>query len=406
MASPSAQFYQSSPKCALEQSNAPRGFWVEAMSHSIDILNRVTGAPHGRCSSYEDLTTVRPRIMSIQPWGCRAWALTPAHTRSKLDASALEGINLGRSERQPGSFLIWIPQQLRTVSTSEATFDEILFPWHPPGQQRLNLPIPIRVDGESDQPPTLPPSNGTEPHRDPSNILATEFLRAARPAPTLAPKIEVARMSRRVLLLFYGAYTRLDGLVAYLQRHDMEVVPVDNDPTLGDKSHDVLIDTFYSDLLRRAQRGEFLAVRAAPPCSTFSVARFRHIAGGPPVVRRRPPDQVAQALNCPAKNRSEVRKLNELVNRTINILRAAHNAGSEFGIESPADHGDTNQPGLFVDADHAPLWVVPEIIALKTDTECTTITFPQCSLGAPWRKETTVMCTPALGFLLADLDLL
>ena len=74
-------------------------------------------------------------------------------------------------------------------------------------------------------------------------------------------------------------------------------------------------------------------------------------------MRRRPPDQVAQALDCPAKNRSEVRKSNELVNRTINILRAAHNAGSEFGIESPADHGDTNQPELFVDADHAPFHV-------------------------------------------------
>ena len=65
----------------LEQSHAPKGFWPEAMAHSIDILNRVTAPPHGRCSSYEDLTTVRPRIMSIQPWGCRAWALTPAHTR-------------------------------------------------------------------------------------------------------------------------------------------------------------------------------------------------------------------------------------------------------------------------------------------------------------------------------------
>jgi hypothetical protein len=54
----------------------------------------------------------------------------------------------------------------------------------------------------------------------------------------------------------------------------MEVVPVDDNPTLGDKSHDVLINTFYSDLLRCAQRGEFLAVWAAPPCSTFSVARF------------------------------------------------------------------------------------------------------------------------------------
>jgi hypothetical protein len=289
------------------------------------------------------------------------------------------------------------------VSTSDATFDETNFPWRPPGQQRLDNPIPAHVDGDADQPPTLPPSDGAEPHRNATNVLATEFLRAARPTPILAPKIGAACMSRRVLLLFSGAYTRPDGLVAYLQRDDIEVVPVDNDPMLGDKSHDVLIDAFYSDLLRRAQRGEFLAVW---PCSTFSVARFRRMAGGPPVVRRRQPDQIAQALDCPQKNRSEVRESNELVNCTINILKAAHSAGSEFGIESPADHGDTNQPALFVDADHAPLWVVPEIIALKTDTECITITFPQCSLGAPWRKDTTIVCTPALGFLLTDLGLL
>lgn len=102
------------------------------------------------------------------------------------------------------------------MSTSDATFDENLFPWRPSGQQRLDDPVPIRVDGDPNQPPTLPPSDGAEPYRDPSNILATEFLRAARPAPTLAPKIGVARMSRCVLLLFSGAYTRPDGLVAYL----------------------------------------------------------------------------------------------------------------------------------------------------------------------------------------------
>ena len=50
--------------------------------------------------------------------------------------------------------------------------------------------------------------------------------------------------SRCVLLLFSGAYTRPDGLVAYLQRHDIEVVPVNNDPVLGDKAHDILIDSF------------------------------------------------------------------------------------------------------------------------------------------------------------------
>jgi len=92
--------------------------------------------------------------------------------------------------------------------------------------------------------------------------------------------------------------------------------------------------------------------------------------------------------------------------RTINILRAAHNAGSEFGIQSPADHGDTARLELFIDADRALMGVVSEIIALKADTECSMITFPQCAVGAPWRKDTTCMCTPALGFILSELELL
>ena len=56
----------------LEQSRAPKGFWPQAMAHSIDVINRVSGPQHNRCSSYEDLIEVRPRVMSIQPWGCRA----------------------------------------------------------------------------------------------------------------------------------------------------------------------------------------------------------------------------------------------------------------------------------------------------------------------------------------------
>ena len=161
------------------------------MSHSIDVLNRVTGPQHNRCSSYEDLIGVRPRVMSIQPWSCRAWALTPARTRSKLDPSAVEGINLGRSERQLGAYLIWVPHQLRTVSTSDATFHETLLPWRPPGQQRL--------DARSSTPSTAtqislrrcPPQ--LKPHRTATTATySRQSSCAARPAPILAPRVGVA----------------------------------------------------------------------------------------------------------------------------------------------------------------------------------------------------------------------
>ena len=55
-----------------------------------------------------------------------------------------------------------------------------------------------------------------------------EFARASQKWPHLVPRIGAARLSRRVLILFSGPYTRPDGLVAILQRLGLEVVPVDD----------------------------------------------------------------------------------------------------------------------------------------------------------------------------------
>ena len=61
-----------------------------------------------------------------------------------------------------------------------------------------------------------------------------EFARASQKGPHLAPRIGAARLSRRVLILFSGPYARPNGLVAFLQRLGLEVVPVDNDSNGGD----------------------------------------------------------------------------------------------------------------------------------------------------------------------------
>ena len=58
-------------RAQFEQAGAPRTFWPEAVASAVDILNRTSVAPHGRCSSYEDLTGQAPYVMSIMPWG---WA--------------------------------------------------------------------------------------------------------------------------------------------------------------------------------------------------------------------------------------------------------------------------------------------------------------------------------------------
>jgi len=234
-----------------------------------------------------------------------------------------------------------------------------------------------------------------------------EFARASQKGPHLAPRIGAARLSRRVLILFSGPYARPDGLVAFLQCLGLEVVPVDNDSSGGDNAHDLLRNDFYSNLLRRAQRGEFLVIWAAPPCSTFSICRFlptRTPGGGPPIIRRRQEGQVTGARDCPQKNRRELKISNELTSRTVAILRAGFDAGSECGLENPVDAGDEDHPEHLVDREHAPLWLMPEVIAFKEHAGCREVTFPQCAFGAVYRKMTTFLLTPALGHLLGDLN--
>ena len=176
-------------------------------------------------------------------------------------------------------------------------------------------PPPLPGDGDAAQPPTLPPADERQTNSRIESNLAVEFARASQKGPHLAPRIGAARLSRRVLILFSGPYARPDGLVAFLQRLGLEVVPVDNDSSGGDKTHDLLRNEFYSDLLRRAQRGEFLVIWAALPCSTFSICRFlptRTPGGGPPIIRRRQEGQVIGARDCPQKNRRELKIATEM----------------------------------------------------------------------------------------------
>eukprot|EP00966_Prymnesium_polylepis_P248538 5746502-Prymnesium_polylepis.1 len=69
-----------------------------------------------------------------------------------------------------------------------------------------------------------------------------------------------------------------------MQQRGITVVQVDNrhDDGGGD-DHDLLNDDFFTYLLEHVRSGHFDAVFAAPPCSTYSVARFFETdSGGPP----------------------------------------------------------------------------------------------------------------------------
>eukprot|EP00965_Chrysotila_dentata_P002156 70955-Pleurochrysis_carterae.AAC.1 len=74
----------------LVASGAPTGFWNHAALQAVDVLNRTSGPPNTNASSYELLVGEKPRVMSILPFGCRAFAVKPrpAYSKTRMDTRA------------------------------------------------------------------------------------------------------------------------------------------------------------------------------------------------------------------------------------------------------------------------------------------------------------------------------
>ena len=230
---------------------------------------------------------------------------------------------------------MWVPDQHKVVTTSEVYHDETLMPWRPAGSQRISDPGPIPADGDADQPVTIPLGDDPGAPPAPANTLAEEFKRVVSTSSGLqgGGQATPASLSRHVLILFSGPKDRPDGLMTFLRRLGFSVTAVDNDPKNGGgKEDDILSDAVYEKLLRNAQRGEYFGIFAAPPCSTFSVARFIRSTqspdGGPPPVRSR--SQIQGIRGIPANHRRELTKANTIIVRTTSILNAAADSGAEF----------------------------------------------------------------------------
>ena len=390
----------------LVASGAPITFWPYAALHAVDVLNRVRCPPGSKKSSYEILTGEKPSIMDIMPFGCRAYAVKPSSNvrKTELEAHAWVGINLGLEADTPGAYNVWIPDVGRKVVTSEVYFDEGLMPWRPPGDQRVGPVIPTNAAS----PNSAPPPNLSGP--------AVTSDTPTEPAPTSASLPEAydqavrgerakARSSRKVLLLFSGPKRRPDGLAAFLTRLGLEAVMVDADPENGGgKDDDILDDAVFNKLLERVKSAEFLAIIAAPPCSTFSISRFiKGLKGkGAPIVRTRA--NIRGVPNLDPKHRRELTLANSIVARTAILLAAAHKVGTQWVIENPADRGNPAAHRLWLHDEHGPVWEMAEIKTLIRVCAATLCTFPMCAFSAPWQKYTTLAFSAGFDDWLAPLN--
>jgi hypothetical protein len=397
----------------LVASNAPISFWEHAMQHTVDILNRTTTPPGSDISCYEAFTGVKPKIMHIRPFGCAAWAgKSDAFIRkTNMDSKAWEGINLGCSSISPGGYDIWVPKLQRVVNTSDTHFAECLFPWRPKGDNVIgDIPgyRPCPSETATDQPPGLPSAGPTaQPVPTVPRPREDDTAKQALASATGTPGAYAAAAARDVLVLFSGNYKRPDGLGAFLTLCGLNATLVDNDSKRGgDTTHDLLNDPFFYELLRRIRTGRYFAIFAAPPCSTFSVAR--HFSspngrdGGPAPVRTRAHPKGLPQLS-PAQAR-ELKRANEITTRMCALLAVAHENGVEFIVENPADRGDQSEPSLYLHADHGSLWVFPLMLSFIKRTGARTCTFAQCMFGAPFQKYTTLMYSTGLSPLLDPLD--
>ena len=97
----------------LVASHCPLGFWPHAVEHAVDVLNRTTGPTGYRQSSHELLEGVKPRVLSILPFGCRAVAVKPrvAYSKTNIESHGVEGINLGRASSVTNGYRVWVPSQ-------------------------------------------------------------------------------------------------------------------------------------------------------------------------------------------------------------------------------------------------------------------------------------------------------
>ena len=366
----------------------PTSFWNYVATHSADVLNRTGGPPGNATTSYELVTGEKPKVMEIWPLGCRAFPVKPrsAISKTNLDSHAWPGVNLGRAPDIPNAHYVWITRLHRVAVTSDVWFDETLMPWRPKGEQRVGPPPPHHAE-HVDQPPGLPPApTATKPPIAAPATMGEAYAQATSPTAS-------ARSSRTVLLLFSGPKRRPDGLATFLDRLGYDTVLVDNDPiTGGGQREDLLDDSVYESMLRRAKAGEFIAIIAAPPCSSFSISRFIKAKGGtvgPSPLRTR--SSIVGLDGVTGAAATQLRDTNVLVRRMCAIILAGHIVGTQYIVENPSDRGDPSQPDIYLHEDHGPLWLMPAVVALARVTEAHSATFPMCAFHSPWQKFTTLL---------------
>jgi hypothetical protein len=125
-----------------------------------------------------------------------------------------------------------------------------------------------------------------------------------------------------------------------------------------------------------ARHGYYHGAHAAPPCATWSKARWA--PGGPPPVRDR--DRPWGLPGLTTFWTMKVAEANALLLAAVLITKAVAMSGGSCTLEHPADPGPP-MPSI---------WGLDLLDRWRKEVNAETVTFPQCMWGASVRKLTTI----------------
>jgi hypothetical protein len=88
----------------------------------------------------------------------------------------------------------------------------------------------------------------------------------------------------------------------------------------------------------------------------------------------------------------------------MRIIHLAARSGSQYAICGLSDYGDANDPRMYIDPAHVPLWLLPSVKELAADTGAQMATFAMCNYGASRQDYTSLLFSPGLTAHLSAFD--
>ena len=126
-------------RCMISDSGLPKAYWAEAISTANYVLNRSPSASLNKCTPYEMLNKVKPRVDYFKVFGSECYSHIPKDDRSKLDPKSTKCIFLGYGNTKKG-YKLYEVNTGKIIFSRDVIFDE---------NKYVNLKKPGNSDDQS-----------------------------------------------------------------------------------------------------------------------------------------------------------------------------------------------------------------------------------------------------------------